>query len=203
VGEDGPTHQPIEHLMSMRTVPNLNVIRPADGNETSQAWKSAIERTDGPTALVFTRQGLPVIDQSLYGAASGLHRGAYVLWESSSTPDLILIGTGSEVSIALEAGNVLAGEGIKVRVVSMPSLDIFDAQPRSYRDAILPPRVTARVSIEAGVTLGWDRYIGLGGLAIGIDHFGASAPFATIYKEFGLTPERVAEEARSILARAG
>jgi transketolase len=202
VGEDGPTHQPIEHLMSMRTVPNLNVIRPADGNETAQAWKSAVERTDGPTALVFTRQGLPIIDQSLYGVASGVHRGAYVLWESSATPDLILMGTGSEVPIALEAGKALAAEGINVRVVSMPSLDIFDAQPRSYRDSILPPHVTARVSIEAGVTLGWDRYTGLAGMAIGIDHFGASAPFATIYREFGLTSERVAEEARNILNRA-
>jgi transketolase len=201
VGEDGPTHQPIEHLMSLRTVPNLNVIRPADGMETAQAWKSAIERIDGPTALVFTRQGLPVIDQEEYGAASGVHRGAYVLWQSSPTPDVILMGTGSEVPIALEAGKVLADEGANVRVVSMPSLDIFDLQPQSYRDAVLPPEVSARVSIEAGVTLGWDRYVGLGGSAIGIDHFGASAPFATIYKEFGLTAERVADEARKLLTR--
>ena len=201
VGEDGPTHQPIEHLMSLRTVPNLNVIRPADGTETAQAWKSAIERTDGPTALVFTRQGLPIIDQAEYGAASGVHRGAYVLWQSSPTPEVILMGTGSEVPIALEAGKALAAEGTNVRVVSMPSLDLFDAQPQAYRDAILPPNVSARVSIEAGVTLGWDRYIGLGGTAIGIDHFGASAPFGTIYKEFGLTAERVAEEARKLLSR--
>jgi transketolase len=201
VGEDGPTHQPIEHLMSLRTIPNLNVIRPADGTEAAQAWKSAIERTDGPTALVFTRQGLPIIDQAEYGAASGVHRGAYVLWQSSPMPDVILMGTGSEVPIALEAGKALAAEGTNVRVVSMPSLDLFDAQPQAYRDAILPPNVSARVSIEAGVTLGWDRYIGLGGTAIGINHFGASAPFATIYKEFGLTAERVAEEARKLLSR--
>jgi transketolase len=203
VGEDGPTHQPIEHLMSLRTMPNLNVIRPADGMETAQAWKSAVERVDGPTALVFTRQGLPIIDQDEYGAASGVHRGAYVLWQSSPTPDVILMGTGSEVPIALEAGKALADEGVNVRVVSMPSLDIFDGQPRSYRDAVLPPDVTARVSIEAGVTMGWDRYVGLGGTAIGIDHFGASAPFATIYKEFGLTAAHVAEEARKLLSRAG
>lgn len=202
VGEDGPTHQPIEHLMSLRTVPNLNVIRPADSTETAQAWKSAIERNEGPTALVLTRQSLPILDQSEYGSAVGLHRGAYILWQSSTTPEVILLGTGSEVPIALEAGKTLAMEGVNVRVVSMPSLDIFGVQSQSYRDEILPPSVTARVSIEAGVTLGWDRYIGLQGTAIGIDHFGASAPFATIYKEFGLTAERVAEEARKILKRA-
>lgn len=202
VGEDGPTHQPIEHLMSLRTVPNLNVIRPADSTETAQAWKSAIERNEGPTALVLTRQSLPILDQSKYGSAVGLHRGAYILWQSSTTPEVILLGTGSEVPIALEAGKTLAMEGVNVRVVSMPSLDIFGVQSQSYRDEILPPSVTARVSIEAGVTLGWDRYIGLQGTAIGIDHFGASAPFATIYKEFGLTAERVAEEARKILKRA-
>jgi transketolase len=200
VGEDGPTHQPIEHLMSLRTVPNLNVIRPADGTETAQAWKSAIERTDGPTVLVFTRQGLPIIDQIEYSSASGLHQGAYVLWQSSPTPDVILMGTGSEVPIALEAGKTLAEAGVNVRVVSMPSLDLFEAQPQTYRDAVLPPHVTARVSIEAGVTLGWDRYVGLNGTAIGIDHFGASAPFGTIYKEFGLTAERVVKEARELLS---
>ena len=201
VGEDGPTHQPIEQLMSLRTVPNLNVIRPADGTETAQAWKSAIERTDGPTALVFTRQSLPIINQEEYGAASGVHRGAYVLWQSSPAPDVILLATGSEVPIALEAGKALADEGTNVRVVSMPSLDLFDAQPQTYRDEVLPPSVVARVSIEAGVTFGWDRYVGLGGTAIGIDHFGASAPFATIYKEFGLTAERAAKEARNLLNR--
>lgn len=203
VGEDGPTHQPIEHLMSLRVMPNLNVIRPADGTETAQAWKSAIERADGPTALVFTRQGVPIIDQAEYGSASGVQHGAYVLWQSSPTPDLILIGTGSEVQIALTAGKTLAESGANVRVVSMPSSDIFDAQAQSYRDAVLPPDISARVSIEAGVTTGWERYVGLSGTAIGIDHFGASAPMGTIYKEFGLTAERVVEEARKLLSQAG
>lgn len=203
VGEDGPTHQPIEQLLGLRSVPNLNVIRPADANETAQAWRSAMEREDGPTALLFTRQGLPIIDQATYGSADGVHQGAYVLWESDAAPEVILIGTGSEVPIALEAGKELQNRGKKVWVVSMPSWELFDAQPQEYRDSVLPPTVRARVSIEAGVTMGWERYVGLEGIAIGIDHFGASAPFQTIYKEFGLTSDRVVDEAEALLKRGG
>jgi len=201
VGEDGPTHQPVEQTFGLRSVPNLTVIRPADANETAAAWRSAIERVDGPTALLFTRQALPIIDQDTYGSSEGLHCGAYVLWESDPVPEVILIGTGSEVPIALEAGKELRNRGKQVRVVSMPSWELFEAQTPEYRDSVLPSSVRTRVSIEAGITLGWDRYIGTEGKAIGIDHFGASAPFQAIYKEFGLTSDRVVDEVETLLNR--
>ena len=201
VGEDGPTHQPVEHLLTLRAIPNLTVIRPGDPHETAQAWRAAIERTDGPTALIFTRQGLPVLDQEAFGSAEGLHQGGYVLWESDSSAEVILIGTGSETSIALDAGQALGERGIKARVVSMPSWELFDAQPQAYRDRVLPPSVTARVSVEAGVTMGWERYVGLSGTMVGIDHFGASAPYQRVYEEFGLTSERVVAAAEALLPR--
>ena len=201
VGEDGPTHQPVEHLLTLRAIPNLTVIRPGDPHETAQAWRAAIERTDGPTALIFTRQGLPVLDQEAFGSAEGLHQGGYVLWESDSSAEVILIGTGSETSIALDAGQALGERGIKARVVSMPSWELFDAQPQAYRDRVLPPSVTARVSVEAGVTMGWERYVGLSGTMVGIDHFGASAPYQRVYEEFGLTSERVVAAAEALLRR--
>ena len=199
LGEDGPTHQAVEQLIGLRCVPNMVVLRPAEATETAVAWRAAIERKTGPTVLVFTRQGLPVLDRSVYPSAEGVLRGAYVLWDSSEDPEVILIGTGSEVQIALDAGRSLAEEGIAARVVSMPSWELFDAQPKEYRDAVLPPAVSARVSVEAGRTIGWERYAGVDGISIGVDTFGASAPYQRIYQEYGLTAERVAEAAGSLV----
>ncbi|MDE2883555.1 MAG: transketolase, partial [Chloroflexota bacterium] len=199
LGEDGPTHQAVEQLIGLRCVPNMVVLRPAEATETAVAWRSAIERRTGPTVLVFTRQGLPVLDRSVYPSAEGVLRGAYVLWESSEAPEVVIIGTGSEVQIALDAGKAVAEQGIAARVVSMPSWELFDAQPREYRDAVLPPAVTARVSVEAGRTIGWERYVGGSGVSIGVDTFGASAPYQRIYQEYGLTAERVAMAAESLV----
>ena len=202
LGEDGPTHQAVEQLIGLRSVPNLNVIRPADATETAMAWRAAVERTDGPTALALTRQAQPVIDWSVHPPADGVLRGAYTLWQASENPEAIIIGTGSETQVALDAARMLAERGIAARAVSMPSWELFDAQPREYRDATLPPDVTARVSVEAGRTLGWERYVGARGIAIGVDSFGASAPYKRIFEEYGVTAERVAAAAES-LARAG
>jgi transketolase len=202
VGEDGPTHQPIEHLMSLRVIPNLTVIRPADANETVEAWRMAIENGQGPTALIFTRQNLPVADRATVGPADGLRKGGYVFWESGEgDPEVILIGTGSEVPLALAAGRTLVAEGVRVRVVSLPSWELFDRQPQSYRDRILPPTVTSRVAVEAGVRLGWEHYVGLAGAVVGIDRFGASAPYQTIYEKFGVTAAAIAAEARRLLKK--
>ena len=200
LGEDGPTHQPVEQLLALRAVPNMVVLRPADATETVGAWKVAMKRDNGPTVLALSRQNLPVLDGG-EGAAGRVERGGYVLWESSGKPDVIFIGTGSEVHIALEAGELLRGEGIASRVVSLPSWELFDDQPEEYRDAVLPPDVSARVSVEAATPLGWERYVGREGFAVGIDHFGASAPGGTLYEEFGLTVRRVADEAKRILER--
>ena len=201
MGEDGPTHQPIEHIMGLRTVPNLAVLRPADATETVEAWKVAMERRRGPTALVLSRQNLPVLDQSALAPAAGAQKGGYVLWEASGQPDVILIGTGSEVHIALEAGMLLQGQGISARVVSLPSWDLFDEQPREYREQVLPPSIRARVSLEAGTTLGWERYVGLDGASIGLDRFGASAPAGELYQQLGVTAQRVVEEATRLVRR--
>jgi transketolase len=199
LGEDGPTHQPVEHLMSLRAMPNLAVVRPADPTETAGAWRAALERTNGPTALVLTRQGVPLLSAS----PEQVGRGAYVVREASAAPRALLIGTGSEVHIALAAAEALEGEGVPTRVVSMPSWELFAAQPQAYREQVLPPSVTARVSVEAGVTLGWERYVGERGTAIGVDTFGASAPYQRLYTEFGLTPEAVAAAARALLTGGG
>jgi transketolase len=202
LGEDGPTHQPIEQLMSLRVVPNLTVIRPADATETVEAWKAAVRRRDGPTALVFTRQNLPVLDRAKYAPADGVQRGGYVLWQGSKgQPDVILIGTGSEVHIALAAGEKLAADGVNVRVVSLPSWELFDQQPADYRESVLPAAVRARVSVEAGAKVGWEHYLGLEGIAIGLDHFGASAPYKTIYEHFGVTADAAVEAAQGLLNR--
>jgi transketolase len=202
VGEDGPTHQPVEQVMNLRAVPNLTVIRPADATETTEAWKAALRRTGGPTALVFTRQEVPVLDRTAYPPVEGVQRGAYVLWQAQGgTPALILIGTGSEVHIALEAGKVLASEGINVRVVSMPSWELFDDQPEEYRHRVLPPGVRARVAVEAGAVMGWEHYVGLDGAVVGMTSFGASAPGEVLYEKFGLTAQQVAAKARSLLSR--
>jgi transketolase len=202
VGEDGPTHQPIEQLMSLRAIPCLTVIRPADANETVEAWRAALENRSGPTALILTRQNLPVLDRAVFRAAEGLKRGGYLLWESlPGEPETIVIGTGSEVEIAIEAGRRLAAEGLRVRVVSLPSWELFKSQPQGYRDEVLPPAVRARVAVEAGIPLGWERYVGLEGTVVGIDHFGASAPYKVIYEKFGLTADAVVAAVRRLLGR--
>ncbi len=202
VGEDGPTHQPVEQLMNLRAVPHLTVIRPADANETVEAWRTALANTTGPTALVFTRQNLPVLDRAVYRPAAGLGQGGYILWESGAgVPETILIGTGSEIAIALDAAKTLAAEGVRVRVVSLPSWELFDRQEQEYRDAVLPPAVRARVAVEAGVRLGWEHYVGLEGAVVGIDGFGASAPYKVIYEKFGITAEAVATAARRLIGR--
>ncbi|MCP4362429.1 MAG: transketolase [Chloroflexi bacterium] len=198
LGEDGPTHQPIEHLMSLRAIPNMLVIRPADATETAVAWKVALEHKTGPTALILTRQGVPTLDRRQFAPAAGLAKGAYVLSDVEK-PQVVLIGTGSEVHIALAAQTALAVEGVAARVVSMPSWELFVAQSFEYHESVLPSKITARVSVEAGVTLGWERYIGLGGAAVGLDRFGASAPYQTVYEKLGLTPVAVMEAALSVM----
>ncbi|MCH8351667.1 MAG: transketolase [Chloroflexi bacterium] len=203
LGEDGPTHQPIEQLLALRAIPNIVVLRPADATETVQAWKAALERRAGPTVLVLGRQSLPVLDRTEYADAAGVLKGGYVLWQASDQPDVILIGTGSEVHIALDAGKLLQEQGIMARVVSMPSWELFDSQSGEYRESVLPAKLRARVSIEAGTPLGWERYVGTDGVAIGLSHFGASAPAADLYQHFGLTAERVAQEAERQVARDG
>lgn len=198
VGEDGPTHQPIEHLAAVRAIPGLTVIRPADANETVVAWRLAIE-AKGPTALVLSRQDLPIIDD-VSRVRQGVPRGAYVLSDAdSAAPQVILLATGSEVSIALAASEQLASEAIAARVVSMPSWELFEQQPRSYRDQVLPPTLTARVAIEAASSFGWDRWVGAGGEIIALDRFGASAPAEEVYERLGLTPEAVVAAAKRVL----
>ena len=198
LGEDGPTHQAVEHLMSLRAMPHLAVIRPGDANETAAAWRAAMEHRDGPVGLVLTRQKLPVLDRS--GARGDLSRGAYVLAEAAGgKPRVILIATGSELSLAVAARQVLEAESVATRVVSMPCWEFFDRQPREYRDSVLPPEVRARLSIEAGVTLGWSRYVGDRGGSIGLDRFGASAPGETVFKELGFTVEHVVRYAKDLL----
>ena len=199
VGEDGPTHQPIEHLMALREIPGLVVSRPADATETVEVWRAAMSRQDGPTVMAFTRQNLPVLDRSTLSPASGVLNGAYVLWESGDSPQVVIMATGSEVHIALEAGLALESEGIAARVVSMPSWEVFDEQPKEYRDSVLPPALRARVSVEAGTTKGWERYVGLDGASVGMSGYGASAPAAVLYENFDITAKRVAEEARKLV----
>ncbi len=200
LGEDGPTHQPVEQLLSLRAIPNLVVLRPADANETAAAWRAALARTDGPTALILSRQALPVLDRAALAPSEGLLRGGYLLWESAAgRPAAILLASGSEVHIALEAGRRLAADGLPVRVVALPSWELFDRQPDEYRRALLPPEVRVRVAVEAGRTLGWERYVGLDGSVVGLDRFGASAPGPVLYEKFGLTAEAVVARVRELL----
>jgi transketolase len=199
LGEDGPTHQPIEQLAGLRAVPNLTLIRPADANETAVAWRVAIEQRHGPTALALTRQKLPVFDRAKYASAEGLAKGAYVMSEATGKPEVILLASGSEVSVIVEAQEALAKEGVGARVVSMPSWELFDRQPQAYRDAVLPPQVTARVAVEAGVSLGWQKYVGAQGVVIGLDRFGASAPYQVLMEQFGFTAANVVEKVKGLL----
>ncbi len=203
VGEDGPTHQPVEQLAALRAIPNLVVLRPADANEVAEAYRAVMTMKDTPAALVLTRQNLPTLDRSQFAPAEGVRRGAYVLADAAGgKPDVILLGTGSEVAICLGAHEKLSAAGINSRVVSMPSWELFDAQPAAYREEVLPPACTARVAVEAGVRLGWDRYIGRCGRFVGMDGFGASAPQQQLYQHFGITPDHVAAEARASLGAA-
>ena len=201
LGEDGPTHQPIEQLAALRAIPNLTVIRPCDANETAQAWRAAISHRSGPVALALSRQNLPTLDRKTqYASAEGLHQGAYILSEAAGNkPDVVLIASGSEVQIALEAAEMIKAEGPAVQVVSMPSWELFDAQPAEYRRQILPPAVKAKIAIEAGSPQGWHRYVGEFGQVIALDHFGASAPYKILYEKFGLTAKSVVEKALDLV----
>jgi len=204
VGEDGPTHEPVEHIMSLRLMPHMRLIRPADANETAVAWKLAIESKKHPTALALTRQAVPTFDRSKYASAEGLRKGAYVFSDVQGapdvTPDVILIGTGSELQLAVEAQEKLAGEGVKARVVSMPCWDLFDAQSAEYKESVLPTAVRARVAVEAGTPIGWERYVGLEGRVVGQSQYGASAPAKEVFKHFGFTTENVVEHAKESIA---
>jgi transketolase len=200
LGEDGPTHQPIEQLSALRAIPGLTVLRPGDASEVVEAWRVALTHRNGPVALILTRQKLPLIDRTLYSAASGVASGAYVLADAvGGAPQVVLIGTGSEVQLAISARDTLATAGIRARVVSMPSHELFAAQQQRYRDDVLPPGVP-RVAIEAAHPMSWYRWVGDRGAIIGLDHFGASAPAERLFKEFGITAERVVEEARKIVS---
>jgi len=204
LGEDGPTHQPVEHYAALRAIPNLWVIRPADANETSFAWKVALAREEGPVALLLTRQDVPVLDPAEVASAAGLERGAYVLWEGGNgngTPDVVLLATGSEVALALDAARQLVGEGHAARVVSMPCWELFELQTDEYRESVLAPETGARLAIEAGVPLGWHRWVGDAGAIIGVNRFGESAPGPTVLEKFGFTSENIVTRAKALLQR--
>jgi transketolase len=196
VGEDGPTHQPVEQLATLRAIPGLTVFRPADANETTAAWKAALENREGPVALLLTRQNLPILENA---DAEGVTRGGYVLSDAADAQAL-LIATGSEVDLALQAQKLLAQEGIATRVVSMPSWERFEQQSEAYRQEVLPPQITARVAIEAALPMGWERYVGPRGEVIGMTRFGASAPYKVLAEKFGFTAQEVAARVRACLA---
>lgn len=203
LGEDGSTHQPIEQLASLRAIPNLLVIRPCDANETTVAWRVAIQTRNRPVALILTRQDVPTLDRTTFAAADGLQHGAYVLTDApNAKPDIILIATGSEVSLIVAACRKLTENKVNVRIVSMPSWELFEAQPRSYRDSILPPALRARLAVEAGATQGWCKYVGSEGDVIGVDRFGASAPGKVMMREYGFTVENVYERAMKLVRAA-
>ncbi len=201
LGEDGPTHQPVEHLASYRAMPGMTVIRPADANETVEAWKTALAHGKGPVMLVLSRQKLPVLDREKRAPASGIKKGAYVLYGTEKKPDVILIASGSEVSLCLEAAVALESEGINARVVNMASMELFEAQPLRYRNEVLPPEVTGRLAVEAAASFGWDRYVGLEGGVIGIDRFGASAPGKVVFEKLGFTVSNVVKHARALAGK--
>ncbi len=202
VGEDGPTHQPVEHLAACRAIPRLVVLRPADANETAQAWRVALEQTDRPVAMILTRQDLPTVDRTKYAPATNVSRGGYVLADApgKGQPEVILMSTGSEVQLAVAAHEKLVAAGIRSRVVSLPSFELFNEQPAKYRDEVLPPAVSARIAIEAGVRQCWDQYLGSQGVFIGLDTYGASAPYQEIYKHRGLTAEAAIASAQKLCA---
>jgi transketolase len=202
LGEDGPTHQPVEHLAALRAIPNLVVIRPADANEVTEAWKIAILRRHGPTALILTRQAIPVLDRTIYAPADGLQKGAYVLADmGDSKPELILMASGSEVCLITEAGARLASEGVNVRLVSFPSWELFQAQDNAYRNLVLPPDIKTRLSIEAAVSQGWEKWVGDYGACISVERFGASAPYKVIFEHYGLTVDNVIQQAQQLMLK--
>ena len=199
LGEDGPTHQPVEHLLALRSIPGMDVYRPADAAETAAAWETALKRTDGPSVFALSRQTLRQLEGSTGPASETAGRGGYIVQDCDGTPDVILMATGSELYLAIDAAAVLAKDGVAARVVSMVCLDQFERQDEAYRASVLPPSVTARVSVEAGVSMGWDRYLGFGGQAVAMDRFGASAPATELFKRFGFTVEAVVEAARKVM----
>ena len=203
LGEDGPTHQPIEHLAALRAIPGLDVVRPGDANETAVAWRTVLEHTDRPAGLALSRQAMPTLDRTRYAAADGAARGGYVLKDTDGVPDVVLIGTGSELHLAVEAAEQLEADGVAARVVSMPCLEWFDAQEQSYRDSVLPPTVRARVSVEAGTAMPWYRLLGDAGRAVAIEHFGASAAAEVLFEKFGFTTDAVVAAARDSIRAAG
>ncbi|MBM7775268.1 transketolase [Actinokineospora baliensis] len=203
LGEDGPTHQPVEHLAALRAIPGLIVLRPGDANETAAAWRTTLSQSQAPVGLALTRQNLPVLEGTKEKAREGVAKGAYVLHDTEGTPDIVLIGTGSELQIAVEARTVLAEAGVAARVVSVPSIELFDAQDQSYRDSVLPPSVKARVVVEAGIAQPWHRFTGDAGEIVSIEHFGASADYQTLYREFGITTEAVVAAAKRSITKAG
>jgi transketolase len=199
LGEDGPTHQPIEHLAALRATPNVSVFRPADANETAWCWKVAIQKDSGPSVMVLTRQNLPTLDRSVYAPASQTEKGAYVLKEAEGgSPELILMATGSEVEIIVKAADIMEEKGVSTRVVSMPCIDLFEEQNADYKESVLPSDVNARISVEAASSLGWHKYTGSNGIVMGIDRFGISAPYEEVYEELGLTVEKVVENGLSL-----
>ena len=200
LGEDGPTHQPVEHAVALRAMPNMLVLRPCDANETAEAWRAAILNREGPTSILLSRQGVPTLSREKFNSAEGLHRGAYVLADlGEGAPEVILMATGTEVGLIVEAGEKLRSMGKRVRLVSFPSWELFAKQDQVYRDSVLPPAVKARISVEAGVTLGWQRWVGQHGLSIGVDRYGASAPYQTIYQKYGLTVENIVEQVLGLI----
>lgn len=202
LGEDGPTHQPIEHLAALRAIPHLVVIRPADANEVTEAWRLAIRRRNGPTALILTRQAVPIFDRSIYAPANRLHRGAYVMADlGGAEPEIILMATGSEVSLITGAGERLASEGVKVRLVSFPSWELFEEQDEEYRNEVFPAHIKKRLSVEAGISQGWEKWVGQAGKSISVERYGASAPYKIIFEHYGFTVDNVIEHARKILAQ--
>ena len=202
VGEDGPTHEPIEQLASLRAIPGLVVLRPADANETAQAWRVALQRTHGPTLMALTRQNLPTLDRTVYADAANLEKGAYVLADlGQGTPQIILMASGSEVGLIVEAGKKLAENGIAVRLVSVPSWELFREQDAAYHESVLPAALRVRLAVEAGVSQGWHQFVGDAGGILAIDHYGASAPGALLFEKFGFTVENVVAKAGELLAK--
>jgi transketolase len=198
VGEDGPTHQPVEHLAALRSIPHLVVIRPCDANEVVEAWRTAVKNREGPTLMALTRQKIPILDRTRFASAEGLSKGAYVLADLGGKPELILMASGSEVNLIVHAGERLVEEGVGVRLVSFPSWELFEKQSPEYRNSVLPPEITGRIAVEAGVSQGWCRWVGEKGRTVTLDRFGASAPGKVIFEEFGFTVENVLSMAREI-----
>lgn len=202
VGEDGPTHQPIEHLATLRAIPGLDTIRPGDANEVAWAWRAALEKADRPTALIFSRQALPTLDREKYASAEGVMKGGYVLADCEGEPEVILIGTGSELSLVVDAYEKLTADGVRARVVSLPSWFRFELQDKGYKDSVLPPATKARLAVEMAGSLGWDRYVGSHGDTVTMSTFGASAPLAKLADKFGFTVDQIADKARALIAEA-